>query len=217
MNKLLTFTDKLALCWRILRSTPNDLDQHAARELPSYVTDDADDQMQKLMNKQLQELVLVFGTHGHSGFSAQFAIAQLKLLLSFKPLRPLTGEDDEWLVHDMPGCYAQNLRCGSVFKSSKDGQAYNIDGRIFREPNGGTYTNKDSRVYITFPYNPKSEYVDVPFHEHDLYTDDDADRPDEICDSNRQVVLAQCKRCGKAEAELIDHPECWGALTPFAL
>lgn len=37
---------------------------------------------------------------------------------------------------------------------------------------------------------------------HDLYTDADKDRPDVICDSNGQVVLGLCKRCGKAEAEL---------------
>lgn len=37
---------------------------------------------------------------------------------------------------------------------------------------------------------------------HDLYTDADKDRPDVICDSNGQVVLGLCKRCGKGEAEL---------------
>lgn len=37
---------------------------------------------------------------------------------------------------------------------------------------------------------------------HDLYTDADKDRPDVICDSDGQVVLGLCKRCGKGEAEL---------------
>jgi len=49
-----------------------------------------------------------------------------------------------------------------VFKDA-DGRAYDIDGRVFREPNGCCYTSSDSRVYITFPYRPKTEYVDVPF------------------------------------------------------
>lgn len=31
---------------------------------------------------------------------------------------------------------------------------------------------------------------------------DDADRPKEICDRNGEVVLAMCKLCSKAEAEL---------------
>lgn len=38
--------------------------------------------------------------------------------------------------------------------------------------------------------------------QHDLFTDADADAPAAICDSNGQVVLGLCKRCGKAEAEL---------------
>lgn len=40
--------------------------------------------------------------------------------------------------------------------------------------------------------------------EHDLYTDADADRPGIICDRNGQVVLGLCKRCGRAEAQLVE-------------
>lgn len=29
------------------------------------------------------------------------------------------------------------------------------------EPDGGCYTSRDSLVPVTFPYTPKSEYVDV--------------------------------------------------------
>lgn len=42
---------------------------------------------------------------------------------------------------------------------------------------------------------------------HDIYTDADASRPDVICDSNGQVVLDLCKRCGAGEAELLER-EC---------
>jgi len=45
---------------------------------------------------------------------------------------------------------------------------------------------------------------------HDLYTDKDADRPEQICDSNFQVVLGLCKVCGLAESELLDTPVCPG-------
>lgn len=41
---------------------------------------------------------------------------------------------------------------------------------------------------------------------HVLYETHDTDRPKEICDGNGEVVLAMCKLCGKAEAELIDSP-----------
>lgn len=37
---------------------------------------------------------------------------------------------------------------------------------------------------------------------HVLFTTADADRPDQICDRNGEVVLAQCRRCGKGEIEL---------------
>ena len=40
---------------------------------------------------------------------------------------------------------------------------------------------------------------------HVLYTDADKDRSDVICDSNGQVVLGLCKRCGKGEAELTNE------------
>lgn len=37
---------------------------------------------------------------------------------------------------------------------------------------------------------------------HDLFTNADKDRPKTICDSNSEVVLGLCKRCGKGESEL---------------
>lgn len=55
----------------------------------------------------------------------------------------------------------QNKRCSHVFKD-KDGNAYDIDGKVFREPDGCCFTSKDSFVPVTFPYTPKTEYVDVP-------------------------------------------------------
>lgn len=39
-------------------------------------------------------------------------------------------------------------------------------------------------------------------HEHDLYRDGDANIPPALCDRNGQVVLGQCRRCGRAEVEL---------------
>jgi hypothetical protein len=37
---------------------------------------------------------------------------------------------------------------------------------------------------------------------HEFYNDNDADRPDVICDNNGQVVLAMCKVCGLAECSI---------------
>lgn len=150
------FLQRIALCWRILKAKPSSLLAHAERELGT-----PDDDMNRLMAQQLKELVLVFSTHGHSGFSAGCARGALDLLLAYKPLRPLTGEPSEWNEVG-PGVF-QNNRCSRVFKdvSQYGGRAYDIEGRVFREPSGACYTSGESRVLVTFPYTPTTEYVEV--------------------------------------------------------
>lgn len=149
---------RLALCWRILRAKPGNLLSHAERELPKA----DDDEMQALMNDQLKELILVFSTHGHSGFSASLARGCLDKLLGYQPLGPLTGEPSEW--NEVSDGVFQNNRCSHVFKRNDrfDGQAYDIEGKVFREPSGACYTNSDSFTPILFPYTPARVYVDVP-------------------------------------------------------
>lgn len=116
-----------------------------------------DNDMQELMCKQVIELLNIFSTHGHSGSSAPYAISMFKALASFEPLVPLTGDDSEW-NEISEGCF-QNIRCSHVFKDN--GQAFDIQGKIFREPSGCCYSSKDSHVNITFPYTPKIEYINV--------------------------------------------------------
>lgn len=74
-------------------------------------------------------------------------------------LAPLTGEDDEWMVHHMDKDTAQNRRMGSVFKNLTTGKAYWLDGRTFcnLSPSfkywlgwGGYYSATD----VTFPWTP---------------------------------------------------------------
>ena len=105
-----------------------------------------------------------FAEEGHSGFSASYAINILTKLMEFKPLSPLTGEDDEWnLVGDG---HWQNKRCSSVFKGV-DGSCYDIDGKVFwewqRNEDGQAvksyYTGYGCSVPITFPYTPPKEPI----------------------------------------------------------
>lgn len=151
-------TDKLGLCWRILRANTGSLMSHANRELPPP----NGDEMQSLMNQQLREMLLVFSTHGHSGFSAAYARGALDKLLAYEPMRPLTGEPEEW-VEVGDGVF-QNKRCGRVFKQSDrfNGQAYDIDGIVWQDPDGSCFTNSDSSVPVVFPYTPKTEYRPRP-------------------------------------------------------
>ena len=132
---------------------------HIRMEFPAG---NGDDDMQDAMRNHLIRMGQLFSLEGHSGFSASFAISALQKLLKFEPLGPLTGENDEWvwLGYD-DEMKAQNKRCSHVFMRS-DGSAYDIEGRIFREPSGACFTSKDSMVEVTFPYTPAREYVDVP-------------------------------------------------------
>lgn len=50
---------------------------------------------------------------------------------------------------------------------------------------------------------------------HALYETWDADRPRVICDSNGEVVLALCRNCGRAEAELDDDAPCAAPCPPL--
>lgn len=105
----------------------------------------------------VMELIKVFSKQGHSGMSASLVRGLFNKAAAFEPLSPLTGEDSEW--NETSKGVFQNNRCGRVFK--ENGQAYDIDGTVFREPSGSCYTSRESRVNVTFPYTPKTEYVDV--------------------------------------------------------
>lgn len=129
---------------------------HAENELSLL---GGNDEMQQEMNKHILKMVQIFGEEGHSGFSASYAIGILEKLLRFEPLTPLTGEEAEWFDHGDGFC--QNKRCSHVFRDNKTGRTYDINGRIFREPNGSCWTNSNSAVDVTFPYTPRSEYIDV--------------------------------------------------------
>lgn len=140
---------------------------HARRELallrgPDFDAEE-DGGMQDEMDRCILDVIKVFSEQGHSGMSAAYAISCIEKLLRFEPITPLTGADDEW--NDVGDGMEQNNRCGRVFREGY--RAYDIEGRVFREPNGSAYTSRDSSVEVTFPYTPSTEYVDVPADEDD--------------------------------------------------
>ena len=144
----------------------SNLHKHALAEFRAAGWTDADgkfeDEMQEDICKHVLELLKVFSDEGHSGSTAPYTVNMFKKLAMFEPIVPLTGEDWEW--HEpSPGVF-QNIRCSRVFKQADrfNGQAYDIEGRVFREPTGACYTGAESCVPVTFPYTPKTEYVNVP-------------------------------------------------------
>lgn len=150
----------------------SNLHSHAVREFRAAGwTDENDnfyDEMQKAICDHVLTLLDIFAAEGHSGSSAPYAIDLFSKLAKFEPVAPLTGEDWEW--EDAGDGVFQNKRCSHVFKQADrfDGQAYDIDGKIFWEwwtsPETGEkhktyYTCRESFVPIVFPYTPVSEYV----------------------------------------------------------
>lgn len=136
----------------------SNIEDFARNELQRAGLFDKDSDYGGMMGDAVMKLIKVFDEEGHSGFSAGMAISIFEKIARFQPLTPLTGADDEWFECG-EGCF-QNKRAPSVFK--ENGEAYDIDGKIFREPSGACFTGKGSRVSVTFPYTPKREYVDVP-------------------------------------------------------
>ena len=118
------------------------------------------DDMQDMVKANVLELLEVFGNQGHSDSSAPYVLGLFQRLVDFKPLGQLTGEDSEWMEVGL-NTY-QNIRCCSVFKKGKNGEAYWLDGNIFRDQNGYTFTNGYSRVKVEFPWTmPESKVIDV--------------------------------------------------------
>ncbi len=133
--------------------------EHAKREFKYLgyvpVDEDQEDDPNKWIQENVLELLKVFSEQGHSGSSAPFCVRYFKKLAMFEPLRPLQGTEDEWCeVHNST---FQNKRCSHVFK--ENGRAYDIQGIVFTEKNGCSFTGHGSRVTVKFPYVPRTKYV----------------------------------------------------------
>lgn len=124
-----------------------------------------EDGMQNAMNEDILEIVEKFSEQGHSGYSASYALNIIKRLLAWKPITPLTGEDDEWNDVDEGGKLQQNKRCSAVFRENRDNStAYYIDGKVFSDDGGKSWYTKGGRgsaVPVVFPYTvpDKPEYI----------------------------------------------------------
>ena len=135
----------------------SNLVNHAKRELKAAGLYDEDSDYGGMLAKGVESLIRSFSRQGHSGFSAGMTITLFEKLARFEPLGPLTGEPDEW--NEVADGVLQNKRCSHVF--FENGKAHDIDGIVFRDEDGSTYTGKDSFVDITFPYTPTTRYVNV--------------------------------------------------------
>ena len=133
---------------------------YAKDELKRIGMIDSGEEYNDLAAEAILDLIELFSSQGHSGFSAPYVAGMFHRLAMFKPASPLTGEDDEWNVSLCGDDSLQNKRYSAVFKD-KDGTAYNIEGKVFTDDGEIWYTSKDSKVNVTFPYvvPDKPEYV----------------------------------------------------------
>lgn len=124
-------------------------------------------EMQKQVTKDVMKLVKVFAKQAHSVASASYILSLVQRLFDWKPLKPLTGEDDEWGEELNKDKHTQqNKRCGAVFRENFDNStAYYLYGKVFSN-NGGKvwFIKKGSVVPITFPYK-------VPLEPEYIYLD----------------------------------------------
>ena len=108
----------------------------------------------------------------------------------FQPICPIQGTDNEWNAKFFDGeGYSQNNRCSAVFKNNK-GKAYYLDAIIWQGEDewdtfSGCVDGVFSKQFISFPFKPKSFYIDVkkeilfddhteePFYENKYYDEDE--------------------------------------------
>ena len=122
---------------------------------------------------EILALVDAFGNSGQSGGSAPYvanAVAQVvKNLCLQNPIVPVTGSDAEW--NQATDNVKQNRRCSALFIDTEQNDTpYYLDAIIWKTPKGFTYSGMaqlpggemvSSRQNVTFPFTPKTFYIDV--------------------------------------------------------
>lgn len=151
MKDIAELGERIRLALKILRDKDTSIVRHVRREVGMVDTD---------VVQNLVDVTRVFCLEGYSGGAAPIAISMLSKVLAWEPLAPLTGDDDEW--DDMSACSGsplwQNKRCSRVFKKA-DGTCFDVQGIVFVDKSGVSWTSRESCVPVTFPYTPKTEYV----------------------------------------------------------
>jgi len=142
-----------------------------------------EDGMQKSITNDILEVINLFKEYGFGKDETQ----KLSRLMDWKPIIPLTGEDDEWSdisMYDREGSTSQqNKLCSAVFRDNFDNAtAHYIYGRVYTD-NGGhswfTGNHKDGVVHsstpVTFPFwvPDKPEYVYLNGDSEEIVTDKD--------------------------------------------
>lgn len=151
---------------------------HARKELDILIKSNS---FSSILNyeHEIDAIVEAFHNRGHSGSSAEYESQLISKVLEnlfrFRPITPLTGNDNEWNnlteINDGQTLF-QNNRDSRVFKTTKGSQPYFIEAIVFDGNIGGRFIRDSievpfetpiaSRQYIkSFPFTPKTFYIDV--------------------------------------------------------
>lgn len=142
---------RIKLAYRILKSRDGGTMEHTSRELETMGYFDGDP-MNREMAQCIIDLVRVFASQGHSGFSESYCRHLFNKAAGYQPLGPIMGSDEEW--QEVGEGMFQNRRCGHVFRDAT-GYAYDIDAVVFEEPDGSRFTGYGSKQPVVFPYTPR--------------------------------------------------------------
>jgi hypothetical protein len=131
------------------------------KEVPDAVVLEFEDEIKVLVKKFIES--------GQSGSSAPFVssaiVNTVKSLCMFKPLTPITENEDSWKHPD------QNTRLSSLFMDDKG--AYYLNAIVWQgKEDWNTFTGSvyvddanfqkiSSHQYVKFPFRPKTFYIDV--------------------------------------------------------
>lgn len=134
-----------------------------------------EDDIQKQICLNVLKVLSLINNQNHSNISFSYFYKLLKTLLDGDTLTELTGKQDEWnkIEEDENKILYQNKRVGEIFRkiTKKDGsiENYYIDGKVFIDPDGASYTSKNSFVPVTFPcFKPKTKYIKVDWDGNEI-------------------------------------------------
>ena len=129
------------------------------------------DILEEFMEEQ-RDILSIFNLFKKYDFSKEDCY-RICRLLSWKPIIPLTGAEEEW--NTIKEGFEQNELCSAVFRYNKDNStAHYMDGKIFSNDGGMSwYINKESQINITFPFivPDETEKVYLDKEENDITND----------------------------------------------
>lgn len=133
---------------------------HAKRELIIAGLNEKDSDYGGMLYDAVMDLVKLFSSQGHSGFSANMALHLFDKVCRFKNLTPLTDDPQDWVQvsEKMPDKEPtwQCKRCSSCFSSDGGKTYHNIEDWIVHDDTGSYYSRPETlKLYTSSPHKQR--------------------------------------------------------------